>query len=87
MRLTLQICKTRDENYMYEQNVKDTSGNYCEYNIKWSSDIRVANSTSSGAQTNRKQTCCYNQWKTMQNQKNGVEKKMHNLNERRHSKP
>ncbi len=47
----LRICKARDENYMYEHNVKDTSGNHCEHNIKWSLDIKLANSTSSGAWT------------------------------------
>jgi hypothetical protein len=41
---------------MYEHNVKDTNGNYCEHNIKWSLDIKLANSTSSGAWTSSLQT-------------------------------
>ncbi len=74
MRAMPWICKAMEENYMYEHNVKDTSGNYCEHNIKWSLDIKIENSRSSGARTNKKKTCCCNQWKTMWNKENGVDK-------------
>jgi hypothetical protein len=41
---------------MYEHNVNDTSGNYCEHNIKWSLDIKFTNSTLRGAQRSKKKT-------------------------------